>query len=36
MVKITETSGDEKVVTLRLDGKIVDAWVGDLEKLCLH
>jgi anti-anti-sigma regulatory factor len=36
MVKITETSGDEKVVTLRLDGKIVDAWVADLERLCLH
>ena len=36
MVKITETSGDEEVVTLRLDGKIVDAWVADLERLCLH
>ena len=36
MVKITETSGDEKAVTLRLDGKIVDAWVADLERLCLR
>ena len=36
MLKITETSEDEKMVTLRLDGKVIDAWVSDLEKLCLH
>lgn len=36
MVKITETVGDEKAVTLRLDGKLADTWVADLEKICLH
>ncbi len=36
MLRITETSEDEKTVTLRLDGKVVGTWVSDLEKQCLH
>jgi anti-anti-sigma regulatory factor len=36
MLKITETSKDEKTVTLKLDGKMVGALVSDLEELCLH
>jgi anti-anti-sigma regulatory factor len=36
MLRITETSKDEKTVTLKLDGKMVGALVSDLEELCLH
>ena len=36
MLRITETSVDEKTVTLRLDGKVISATLSDLEKLCLH
>jgi anti-anti-sigma regulatory factor len=36
MFRTTEISEDEKTVTLRLDGKLIDAWVSDLEKLCLY
>lgn len=36
MFRITETFEDKKTVTLRLDGKLIDTWVSDLEKLCLH
>ncbi len=36
MLKITETSKDKKTVNLRLDGKVVDALVWDLEKRCLR
>lgn len=36
MLRITETSKDEKTVTLRLDGKVVDVWVSDLERQCLY
>ena len=36
MFRTTEAFEDEKTVTLRLDGKLIDAWVSDLEKLCLH
>jgi len=36
MFRTTEISEDEKTATLRLDGKLVDAWVSDLEKLCLR
>ena len=35
MFRTTEISEDEKTVTIRLDGKLIDAWVSDLEKLCL-
>lgn len=36
MLKITETSEDDKTVTLRLDGKVVDIWIPDLERQCLY
>ncbi|MGI0014790.1 MAG: STAS domain-containing protein [Nitrososphaera sp.] len=36
MLRITETSVDEKTVTLRLDGKVISTTLSDLEKLCLH
>jgi anti-anti-sigma regulatory factor len=36
MLKITETSKEEKTVTLRLDGKISDDWIRELERVCLH
>jgi anti-anti-sigma regulatory factor len=36
MFRTSETFEDEKTVTLRLDGRLIDAWVSDLEKLCLH
>ncbi len=36
MLRITETSQDEKRVTLRLDGKVVGTRVSELEELCLH
>ena len=36
MLRIIETSQDEKRVTLRLDGKVVGTRVSELEKLCLH
>ncbi len=36
MLRITETSEDEKTVTLKLDGKMVGASASDLEELCLH
>lgn len=36
MLRITETSQDEKAVTLRIDGKVVGTRVSELEKLCLH
>ena len=36
MFRTTEISEDEKTVTLRLDGKLVHAWVPNLEMLCLH
>ncbi|MGE5445264.1 MAG: STAS domain-containing protein [Ignavibacteriales bacterium] len=36
MFRTTEISEDEKTVTLRLDGKLVHAWVSNLEMLCLH
>lgn len=36
MLKITETSKDEKTVTLRLDGKVVGVWVSDLERQCMY
>ena len=36
MLRITETSEDEKTVTLKLGGKVVGTSVSDLEKLCLH
>ena len=36
MLRITETSQDEKTITLRLDGKVVGTRVSELEKLCLH
>lgn len=36
MFRITETSEDEKTVTLKLDGKMTGASASDLEELCLH
>ena len=36
MLRITETSENEKTVTLKLDGKMVGELVSDLEELCLH
>lgn len=36
MLRITETSQDEKAVTLRIDGKVVGTRVSELEELCLH
>jgi anti-anti-sigma regulatory factor len=36
MFRTTEISEDEKTVTIRLDGKLIDAWVSDLEKLCMR
>jgi anti-anti-sigma regulatory factor len=36
MFRTTEISEDERTVTLRLDGKLVHAWVSNLEMLCLH
>lgn len=36
MLRITETSEDEKTVTLRLDGKMAGTLVADLEQLCLR
>ncbi|MGH7790919.1 MAG: STAS domain-containing protein [Thermodesulfobacteriota bacterium] len=35
MLRIRETSEDGKTVILKLDGKLVDAWVADLEEICL-
>ncbi len=36
MLRITELSKDDKSVTLRLEGKVVDAWIPDLERMCLY
>jgi len=36
MLRITEISVDEKTVTLRLDGSVVNTAVSELERLCLH
>ena len=36
MLRITEISQDEKTVKLRLDGRLVEAWVSDLEEMCIH
>jgi anti-anti-sigma regulatory factor len=36
LFRTTEISEDEKTVTLRLEGKLVQAWVSNLEMLCLH
>jgi len=36
MLRITETSKDEKTVTLRLDGRVVDVWISDLKRQCLY
>lgn len=36
MFKITVTSEDEKAVTLRLDGSVIDECVSDLKELCLR
>ena len=36
MLRITETSQDEKTVTLRLDGRVVATRVSELEKLYIH
>lgn len=36
MLRITEIAGEGGVVTLRLEGRLVGAWVEDLERLCLY
>ena len=36
MLRIIEIFKDDGAVTLRLDGKVVDVWIPDLEKICLY
>jgi hypothetical protein len=36
MLRITEVSNDDEEITLRLEGKLVGAWIQELERLCLH
>lgn len=36
MLRVTEISEDNKTVKLRLDGRLVEAWVSGLEEMCLH
>jgi anti-anti-sigma regulatory factor len=36
MLRITEVSEDDKTVTLRLEGKIVNEWIQVLERACLY
>jgi anti-anti-sigma regulatory factor len=36
MLIITEVSEDDKTVTLRLEGKIVNEWLLVLERACLY
>jgi anti-anti-sigma regulatory factor len=36
MLRITEVSEDDKTVTLRLEGKIVNEWILILERTCLY
>jgi anti-anti-sigma regulatory factor len=36
MLRITEVSEDDKTVTLRLEGKIVNEWILVLERACLY
>jgi anti-anti-sigma regulatory factor len=36
MLRITEISEDDKTVTLRLEGKIVNEWILVLESACLY
>ncbi|MER3445957.1 MAG: hypothetical protein C4291_03590 [Candidatus Dadabacteria bacterium] len=36
MLRITETSEDEKTIALKLDDKMVGTSASDLEELCLH
>jgi len=36
MLRIIEISEDDKTVTLRLEGKIVNEWILVLERACLY
>lgn len=36
MFRITEIYEDKKIVKIRLDGKIIDPCISDLEILCFH
>jgi anti-anti-sigma regulatory factor len=36
MLRITELSKDDKSVTLRLEGKVIDMWIPELERICLY
>jgi anti-anti-sigma regulatory factor len=36
MFRITEISGDDRTVTLGLEGKVVDAGIPDLERMCIY
>lgn len=36
MFRSTEVSEDDHSATLRLDGKLIEPWVSELERLCLH
>jgi len=36
MLRITKTFEDDQTVILRLDGKVVDTTLSDLESLCLQ
>lgn len=36
MLRITEVSKDDEEITLRLEGKLVDTWIPELERTCLY
>ena len=36
MLRITKTFEDDEAITLRLDGKVINSTLPDLEKLCLY
>ncbi len=36
MIRITEIYEDKQIAKLRLDGKIVESCISELERVCLH
>jgi anti-anti-sigma regulatory factor len=36
MLRITEDSGGDQVITLKLEGKLVGTWIPELERICLY
>jgi anti-anti-sigma regulatory factor len=36
MLRVTEVSEDDKTVTLRLEGKVVNEWILILERACIY